>query len=331
MPQLTSYVSRFDEEVYWKISDIFNEQASRRAETDIGMNLFKTETTNLRTYRYQQLPSGGSPKLIAEWQDFPETVIKQGYYATYTQQHFADGMTITKDHYMFFTERWKEIAQMPQNLVRAAFNAIDQSLADVLNNGWSTTYTDTYGQTVTSTTPDWVALLSDSHYVVSGWTVFGNIIWSGWATSSWTVNPALTRATLVSARQQGSTFKDSAWILSPLTFKTLIVWPDQYDLAVRLVKSEYIPTSTYAGQNDVNTTLQDLTVLKRDRLTAWYRFLATEQIWDAIEVLFAQKPMLWETMILPKSLSRRYPCDFYYVIARKDAAQIFGSKGTWSA
>ena len=55
---------------------------------------------------------------------------------------------------MFFTERWKEIAQMPQNLVRAAFNAIDQSLADVLNNGWSTTYTDTYGQTVTSTTPD---------------------------------------------------------------------------------------------------------------------------------------------------------------------------------
>lgn len=223
MPQLTSYVSRFDEELYGKLSDIFNEQAARRAESDIGMNLFKTETTNLRTHRVQILAAGGAPKLIAEGQDFPETSIKQGYYATYTQQHYADGITITKDHYLFFSERWPEIAAMPKNLVRAAFNAIDQSLADVLANGWSTAYVDTFGQNVVATTPDGVALFSDSHAVVAGGTGYGNIIYDGGATGTGTKNPALSRAAIVSARIMGAKFRDSANILSPLSFKTLIV------------------------------------------------------------------------------------------------------------
>lgn len=80
--------------------------------------------------------------------------------------------------------------------------------------------------------------------------------------------------------------------------------------------------------NDTNSTLRDLKVFKWDRIPAGYRFMATEDIGEAVQVLFAQKPTLGETMILPKNLSRWYPLDFYYTIARKDAAQIFGSNGT---
>ncbi len=37
-----------------------------------------------------------------------------------------------------------------KNLTSDAFDSIDQSMADVLLNGWATSYTDVYGDTVTS-------------------------------------------------------------------------------------------------------------------------------------------------------------------------------------
>jgi hypothetical protein len=37
-----------------------------------------------------------------------------------------------------------------KNLTSDAFDSIDQSMSDVLLNGWSTSYTDVYGATVTA-------------------------------------------------------------------------------------------------------------------------------------------------------------------------------------
>jgi len=181
--------------------------------------------------------------------------------------------------------------KMPKNLTRTAFNKIDVSLADVLNNGRSTSYTNTYNQTEDGTTPDGVAFFSDSHKVGSSSTyTFGNIIYDGGATGVGTVNPALSRAALISARVMGDNFVDSNGILSPLNFTKLVVSSKDYDLAVRLVKSEYIPAS--AGMNDVNTTLNDIEIVKRPRLTAGYWFLATDDIGEAVKPAFAQKPEL---------------------------------------
>ena len=132
--------------------------------------------------------------------------------------------------------------KMPENLTRTIFDRIDQSLADALNNGWSTSYTNVFGVTEDGTTPDGVAFFSDSHKVgASALANFGNIIWDGSATGSGTVNPALTRLAVVSARVIGDNFKDSNGVRSPLTFTKLVVSSKDYDLAVQLCKSEFIP------------------------------------------------------------------------------------------
>lgn len=332
MVQVTANIERFDEELFGKITNIFDERAKRRVLSDVGFKLFGSEMTNLRTQRYQSLVTGGGLKPVAEGQDFPESTINQGYYKTYTQIHLADGITITKDHYLFFSERYNEIMKMPENLVRTAFDRIDQSLADALNNGWATSYTNVFGITEDGTTPDGVAFFSDSHKVgASSLYTFGNIIYDGGVTGSGTVNPVLSRAALVAARVMGDNFKDSNGVRSPLNFTKLVVSSKDYDLAVQLVKSEYVAGATNAGENGTNMTLNDLEVVKRPRLTGGYWFLMTDQASEAITPSFAQKPQLQAPVVIPKSLSRRSPCDVYYVIKRMDAAQVFGSKGTGSA
>lgn len=113
---------------------------------------------------------------------------------------------------------------MPKNLTRTAFNKIDISLADALNNGRSTSYTNTYLQTEDGTTPDGVAFFSDSHKVgATSVSTFGNIIYTGGITGTGTVNPALARDALIAARVMGDNFVDSNGVSSPLTFTKLIV------------------------------------------------------------------------------------------------------------
>ena len=329
MPQITENIERFDEELFGKLTNIFDERAKRRVLADIGFSIFGSETTNLRTQRFQALVAGGDIKPIAEGQDFPESTIQQGYYKTYTQNHLAGGITITKDHYMFFSERYAEIMAMPQNLVRTAFDRIDQSICDVINNCDSTSYTNVFGQTEDNTTPDGVAFASDSHKVgASSLYTFGNIIYDGGVTGTGTKNPALSRAALIGARVMGDNFKDSNGVRSPITFNKLVVSSKDYDLALQLVKSEYVAGSTNAGENGTNESLNDLTVVKRPRLTSGYWLLTNEDAGEAIKPSFAQKPQLGAPVVIPKSLSRWSPMDLYYVIKRMDASRVFVSKGT---
>jgi hypothetical protein len=49
---------------------------------------------------------------------------------------------------------YNQIEGICRTITEDAFDSVDQSLADKLIHGWITTYTDVYGDTVTSVGPD---------------------------------------------------------------------------------------------------------------------------------------------------------------------------------
>lgn len=321
----------FIEELNGKLTRIYDEYAKRRVTADVGMKVFKIEDDSNYASAYQMVGTFGGTQKVAEGQDFPETTTAQGYKKIVTQNHYANSFRITKDHRIFIKTKWKEIANLPKNMSRDAFNKIDQSFADVLNNGWSTSYTDIFGSTVDSTTPDGVSLFSDSHKTTATGITMGNIIWDGGATSVGTVNPALTRASLVSSRTMARKAKDSSGILSEINIDTLLVSADDEDLANRIVKSQYIQGS---NNNDINpdSTVGGLKVLVRPRLTKGYWFVfESEMVGESLFAGFAQKPTMEAPFQYPKNQDWLYTMDFYYYIQLGAANYIFGSKGTNAA
>ena len=323
--------SNFIEELNGKLTRIYDEQAKRRVSGDVGMKVFTVEDDSNYASSYQMVGTMGGTQKVAEGQDFPETTTVPGYKKIVTQNHYANSFRITKDHRVFIANKWKEIKKLPSNMTRDAFNKIDQSFADVLNNGWSTSYTDVFGTLVDATGPDGVSLFSDSHKVTASGNTMGNIIWDGGATSVGTVNPALSRAALVAAKAMARKAKDSSGILSEINVDTLLVSADDEDLAYRITRSKYIQGSP---NNDVNPdeTVGGFSVLVWARLTKGYWFVYEKaMVGETLYSGFAQKPQMEAPFQYPKNQDRLYTMDFYYYIQIGDAAYIYGSKGTNAA
>lgn len=321
----------FIEELNGKLTRIYDEQAKRRVTGDVGMKVFKVEDDANYASSYQMVGTFGGTQKVAEGQDFPETTTAQGYKKIVTQSHFANSFRITKDHRVFISTKWKEIKALPKNLSRDAFNKIDQSFADVLNNGRSTSYTDVFGVVVDATTPDGVALFSDSHKVTATGNTMGNIIWDGGATGVGTVNPALSRAALVSAKTMARKAKDSSGILSEIMVNTLLVSADDEDLAYRITKSQYMQGTP---NNDINPdqTVGGFNVLVWSRLNKGYWFVYdSEMVGETLFSGFAQKPTMEAPFQYPKNQDWLYTLDFYYYIQLGAPNYILGSKWTNAA
>lgn len=118
----------------------------------------------------------------------------------------------------YIAQKFPEIARRPELLITDCMDKIDQSMADVLNNARSTSYTDTYGETVDATTADGVAFASASHKTSANSSAYSNIILYG-STS----NPALERAAVVAGMVQGMNYTNGAGQKTPVRFDTLIV------------------------------------------------------------------------------------------------------------
>ena len=316
----------FIEQLNGKLSKIYDEQAKRRVSDDIGMQVFDVFEDKEYASSYQMVGTIGWPKKVAEGENFPETVAEQGYKKIVTQNHYADSFKITKDHRMFISTKWKEIQKLPKNLVRAAFDAIDQSYADVLNNWWATSYTDVYGETVDATTADGVALFSASHKLSANSGTYSNII-----TMASTLNPVLSRDALVAAKVQASRAKDSSGKLSPINVDTILVSPDEEDLAYRIISSRQISGS---DNNDLNPkeTVGGFKIKVWNRLKAGQWFVYDSSMIDETLMSgFAQKPNLETPHEFPQNKNWLYTMDYYYYIQLGFAGYIYGSKGTNAA
>src|SRR3990167_4296085 len=141
--------------------------------------------------------------------------------------------------------------------VDEAFHLVDQSMADVLTNGFSgTTYTDVFGDTVANTAVDGVVLFSASHTNNLNSTTYRNLI----RNAAGTANPALDRDPIVKARSDARTFKDPNGINRPTMLDTLIVSAANEDLAERLVYSQGVAGTPNVDINPIKGKIKNIIV-----------------------------------------------------------------------
>ena len=308
------------------LQEVFQEAAGDSIAEMGSKPLFAMEDTNRRTYDYQIIHGLAGIEKVAEGSDLPRLSVNEGDSATWTQSRFGALAPVTKDMRMF--DLYDKIEEMVRTVTEDAFQKVDQSLADVLTNGFSATnYTDVYGASVAATTPDGVALFSASHTNNLNGNTFRNLIRDADGNN----NGAFTRETVVKARTDARNHLDVNGVNRPVKLDMLIVSPVNEDEALRMVGSEKISGS---AENDINPLKGSLDVHVWERLTtrsdgtdtSAYFFMADRsRVKRCLRALFAERPSLDAPEQVYENKDWEYSLDFYYSIGRGWPAPIWGS------
>lgn len=309
------------------LQSIFNEAAKNKVAEMKSKQIFKIFDTDRLTYDHLILHGVSGIQRVADGADLPIINSEEGDTITYTQEYYGARFAVTKKMRKF--DLHDQIQQLPKTLVEDAFNKIDQSLADVLLNGFSASnYSDVYGVSVSAVGPDGLALFSTAHTNNINSNTFSNII---------TSNPVLSRAAIVTARKQAMTHLDPNGINRPIHLDTLIVAPSNEDLAERILYSELMPGN---ANNDINALKGKVkTLIVWERLetrtdgtdTSAYWFMCdSAKVGESLMALFAERPTLDAPDQVYANKNWEYSCDFYYAIGRGYPAYIFGSNASGS-
>jgi hypothetical protein len=178
----------------------------------------------------------GGIRKLTEGEDFPKALTNEGDNISWTQQNYGALVAITEKMRRF--DLYNQMETVVRSISEDAFDKIDQSLADRLLGGFATSYTDPYGETVSTLGPDGLALFHAAHTNNVTSKTFRNICLEGA-----TPNPALTRKAIVDTRVSALTHKDPNNIMRPINLDTLVVGPGLEDTAMRLIGSQYLPGS----------------------------------------------------------------------------------------
>jgi len=235
------------------LQSIFNEVSKRKISESVGFKIFDVRETNRRTFDHLILHGLAGIQKVTPGQDLPLVTSEQGDTITYTQEYYGGRVAIIKEMRKF--DLYNQIESLVRSITQDAWDKIDQSLADRLLHGWSTSYTDVYGETVSAVGPDGLALFSASHTTPVSSRTFSNIISDGTNT-----NPPLSRDAIVYMRRVGLTYRDPNGIIRPINYDTLIVPPSLEDLAIRIVESERLPGSNYNDVNPVKGWIKNIIV-----------------------------------------------------------------------
>lgn len=248
--------------------------------------------------------------------------------ATYTQTRYGGNVPVSKDMRIF--DRYDQIGEIVRSASDDAWDKIDQSLVDVILYGFGAgNYTDTYGANVTATGPDGLAVFSASHTTPLNATLYRNLIRSGGVT-----NPPLTREAVVAARAEARRHLDPTGHARPIHLDTLLVGPTNEDLALRIVNSSGM---SGVSDNDINPLKGSVSVKVWDRwdirsdntdTSAFWALYDSKRVGESLGALFAERPSLDAPEQAYKSKTWNYTIDFYYAIARKFPAYVWGSNGT---
>lgn len=312
-----------------ELQDIFNEASADAIAEMVGPKLFEVKDTTLRTFEYQVIHGLAGVSYVADGADLPSVTTTAGDQSSWTQSRYGVLVPITKDMRIF--DRYDQIESVARSVVEDSWQKIDQSMADVLLNGFSSSnYTDVYGQSVSATSPDAVALFSASHSNNVNSTVYRNLIRS----AAGTANVVLSREAIVNARVDAFNHKDANGINRPVNLDTLIVSPKNYDEAMRVVNSSQISGS---GENDINPLKGSVNVIQWSRLTtrtdgtdtSSYWFMAdSKKIGRSLKALFRERPSLDPPEQVYESKNWEYSIDYYYALGRAFPAYIWGSNAT---
>lgn len=310
------------------LQKIFEENAATKVADSVGLSIYNVSETDRKTYDYQIMHGLGGIREVTPGQDLPKVQSNQGDSATYTQRYFGAIAEVTKEMRKF--DLYDKIKALPKSLSDDAWDKVDQSMADVLLFGFSSSaYTDVFGKSVTAVAPDGKSLFNASHDFNVGSRTYSNIITDG--TNS---NPALSREAIVRTRAIAMKYKDANGQTRPVTLDTLIVAPENEDLAERIVYSSQINGSMNNDTNTLKGKIKKIIVWPRlstdsagtDKSAYW--FLAdSRNVGETLMALFAERPALDAPSEVYDNKNWEYSCDFFYSLGIGHPAYIYGSTG----
>ena len=203
------------------LQEIFKEYAADQVSDMTGVStLFDVKDTDRRTYDYQVLHGVSVITRVSQGQDLPRATGEQGDSATWTQARYGGIVSVTKDMRMF--DLYDEIEGVVRSITDEAFDKVDQSAVDVLLFGWSSSYTDVYGGSQTSTTPDGLTLFSAVHSNGATATTFSNAI----VNEAGTADAAFARECIKQTRSNALKHTDVHGLTRPIRLDCVSVGPD---------------------------------------------------------------------------------------------------------
>ncbi|MCK9578707.1 hypothetical protein M0R01_04455 [bacterium] len=308
------------------LQSIFNEVAKNKVAENVGFSIFNVFDTDRLTYDHLILHGVSGIKRVTSGQDLPKLSAREGDSVSWTQEYFGAEVDITKKMRKF--DLHNQIDSVVRSITEDAFDKIDQSLADRIIQGWGTSYTDVYGDTVSALGPDGLALFTASHTTPINSDVFSNIISDGTNT-----NPPLSRQAIVYMRAQGLKHRDPNNLVRSINYDTIIVTADNEDIADRICNSEYLPGS---ANNDKNPLKGKVKVIVWPRLalasdgtdsSAYWFMCDSKGVKESLQCLFAERPALDAPEQVYANKNWAYSLDFFYAIGMGFPAYIAGSKG----
>lgn len=311
-----------------KLNEVFNESASTEVSEWVGKGIFDCPDTDWKTYDYLALHGTGGFTRVAEGGDLPLASSNEGDSASWSQKRHGSRIVITKDMRMF--DRWDQMKEVTSSEVEFAFDRIDQSMADVLLNGFTgTTYTDVFNETVSNLAVDGVVLFSASHTNNINSRTYRNLI----RNSAGSANPALDRAAVVKARSDAKIYRDPNNANRRINLDRLIVPATAEDAAERTIYSGGVTGTPNVDKNPLNGRVQvmvwsrlDVDGQGTDKSAYWF-MADSKKVGRSLKAPFAQRPMMGESDTINESLNWNYPVDAYYTLGIGYPVFIWGSTG----
>lgn len=299
------------------------------AEMKAANMLFDIVDEPRRTHDELLLHGVAGIEAVADGSDFPRVNSDQGDSFTLTQSQFGAIVPVTQ--LMREWDLYGQIVETATSVMDEAMDGLDQSFVDILLYGFATTaYTDVWGSSVTPTGPDALALFSASHTNGTSSTTFSNLINDG--TNN---NPALSRAAIVNERARALKYTDPQGLTRPIRLDSVIVGPDNEDLAERLLFSTQIPGEANNDVNSLKGKMKNLIVWERLDLrtggtdTSAYWFMAdSSKVKKSFKAYFTMRP----TLLAPEQVYANgnwdYKLRFVYSRGFGWAPYCRGSQGT---
>lgn len=312
-----------------KLNDWFNE-SSRDAIADwVGKDFYDVGETDWEVFNTLNLYGLGRPQRVAEGSQFPAITSEEGDSMSLTQVQYADRVGITKRLRKF--DRYDQIAVLVKSLSEGFFDAIDQTHADLLTNGFAgTSFTNVFGDAQSNLTSDGIVLFSAAHTNNLNTAVFTNLI----VNSAATANPAISRDAIVTTVAAGRKYRDPNKLNRPIKLDRLLVSATNYDLAQRIVYSTGVQGTQFVDSNplrsDVNALVMwsrlDLDAAGNNRAPRWF-MVDSRNVKATLRSPFAQRPTMFPPEEINDSKTWEYTADMFYTMGADHPKNIFGSTG----
>jgi len=312
-----------------KLNDWYNE-ASRDAIADwVGKDYYDVGETDWEVFNTLNLYGLGRPSRVAEGAQFPALNTEEGDTMSLTQIQYADRIGITKRLRKF--DRYDQISVMTKSLSQGFFDAIDQSHADLLTNGFTgTSYTDVFGGTQSNVASDGVVLFSASHTNNLNATTFSNLI----ENAAGTANPGIDRDPIVNTVSAGRKYRDPNNLNRPIKLDRLLVSATNHDLAQRIVYSQGVQGTPNVDSNPLRSDVNSLVLWSRldedssgsDKSDYWF-MADSRNVKTTLRSPFAQRPMMFPPEEVNDSKTWEYTADMFYAMGADHPKNIFGSTG----